>query len=240
MAQANRDGLLRARGGKVSPETEKLLEVQKAQIEQGMRAKMDGQAPAEGSQLPSKKEELTEAEKDLAESALDRDQLYPIWPDYAQITEAQRAMMSPERRKDIESRLQPMSFAELLQKGSLQQDIPILPNEYVLTLRTVSQKENFFCLQYIYEHTGSQEYSQQMFNTCKLVCAVVGINGGLLPDHRVGVGTYDEQPDKKLFTHKLNILCHMATVLLADMGIQYDWFNDRVARFFTFTRLKNG
>src|SRR6185295_10914590 len=111
---------------------------------------------------------------------------------------------------------------------------PVIPNEYILTLRTVSQTENFFCMQFVYEHTGSVEYTQQLFNACRLVCAVVAQNGGMLPDHRKKDGV-----DKEAFIHKFNIVCRMATVILADIAIQFDWFNERVAKLFSFEKLKN-
>jgi hypothetical protein len=241
LGEAKRQGLMHQQkqggqgppAGTVSPETRQLLEMQSKQMDEPKTQQAQPEQPT----MATRKEALAGAEKELVEGA--KEDLFPIF-DFGPISAAQQKMMSAERRKQIEERLSPLNFVDLIQRGDVQQNIPVIPGQFELMLRTVSQRENLFCMQYIYEHPGSAEYTAQLFNTCKVACAVVAINGGMLPDHRKNIGQPNEEVERDAFVNKLNIILRMPTVVLADMGIQYDWFNERIASFFSVEKLKNG
>jgi hypothetical protein len=95
-------------------------------------------------------------------------------------------------------------------------------------------------MQYLYEFPGSDRYQEELFNTLKLVCSVVAINGAVLPDHRDDVGNRGEHVDRKKFEDKLYHIQALPVQLLADIGVQCTWFNDRVQKLFTIENLKNG
>jgi hypothetical protein len=144
--------------------------------------------------------------------------------------------MSEERKKSIESRLDPLDISEMISKREVQQDIPIIPGKLHLTLRTYSQKEYLFCLRYVYEFPGSAAYVEELLNTAKMVCSVEAINGAHLPGH---LGK-DGEVDQDLFTKKFHHVTLFPVNMLADFSVQCMWFGDRVNELFGLDNLKNG
>jgi hypothetical protein len=217
----------------VSPETQRLMALQKEQADRANQANEP--------QTESRRDQLEEAEKEMAEGNKDQ-LLFPMWPDFPALSEAMRKLLDPRRRKEIESRLPKLDFHQLISRGETEQVVHVIPNEYWLRFRTISQQEHFFCLQFVYENPGSSEHSNLMLNTCRLVCGLLSVNDAALTDHRkaVGRGARYVEVDKEAFINKFNTVCGYATIMLADMGIQFDWFNERIADFFSFERLKNG
>lgn len=156
------------------------------------------------------------------------------------ISLAQRDLVSLERRKNIESRITKMSLSDLISRNEITQDIPIVPGEFEVTFKTFSQKEHLFCLQYLYGKTGSQAYVEELLNTCKVACGLVAINEVPLPDHRQNPGTRDEVIEEKVFEQKMDMILRLPVQLIADLGVQYTWFHDRVNKLLTVGNLKNG
>jgi hypothetical protein len=187
----------------------------------------------------------SEVKEDDTQEELDRasEEMVGRNPDlfnFGAISQAVRDMQSGKRREAIEANLAPMDITDLITKQEIEQEIPVIPRRLSYTLRTISQAENLFCLQYLYDHPGSGLYVEEFLTTCKLTCSVVEINGARLPDHRKGVGTAAEEIDKEEFEKKLKILAKMPVHLIADISIQAIWFNDRVNKLFDVGALKNG
>ena len=177
-------------------------------------------------------EELEEATRRI----LERDPSF----DYSSIAEQQQKLMSGDRKKSIESRLDELDIADMIVKKEIVQDIPVIPGKLIYTLRTFNQHEHLFCLNHVYEHTSSVSYAEEYLNTCKLVCSLVAINGARLPDHRVGIDTPQEAVGKKEFEKKMFHVAGFPTHLIADLSVQAIWFNQRVAKLFSVENLKNG
>lgn len=160
--------------------------------------------------------------------------------DYGAIQEQQRILLDKNRRAIIEKQLEPLAIEDMILKREIRQDVPVIPKKLMYTLRTFSQREYLFCLQYVYEHPGSVLYNEEFLNTCKLICSLVAINGSHLPDHRDNVDTAKEEVTKELFEQKMFHVASLPTPLMADISIQVIWFNDRVAELFSLDNLKNG
>lgn len=177
------------------------------------------------------KDELEDATDDfLPEDAIDMGEL----------AEARKSIVNPERKKLIESRLGELDIGDMIMKRELVQEVPIIPDKFTVTLRTVSQRENIWILKYLYDFPGSQAYLQELLNTCRLVCGLTEVNGQHLPDHRVEVGTHKETVDKEAFERKLFNITSYPVQLVADMSVQQLWFQDRVNKLLTMDNLKNG
>ena len=189
-----------------------------------------------------KKDQLANAEKELVEDNKGSPEERVLFPDFDSLREARGPFESKERKKVIEARLIAMNFSDLITRKEIHQAVTIIPDQFSLEFRTVQEKEHLFCLQYLYEKTGatSASYTEELFSVLKLVCSVTAVNGAVLPDHRDNVGDANEQVGRKKFEAKLEILLGFPTPILADMGVQHNWFHDRVNSLFSVDKLKNG
>jgi hypothetical protein len=195
------------------------------------------QAPAEA---PTPNQE-TEADVVAADEAISKENLPEFFGNqFDEVDEVRRILLNPARRKEIESRVKPMDIADLILEREVCQTIPVVPGKFWMELRTIQGFENTFCLQKMYGVVGSDMYVQELLNMYKMTCALVSINGSPLPDHRVGVGTGEESVDETRFDHKAKLILGQATPILAEIGVQYDWFIVRVNKLFSGDNLKNG
>lgn len=152
-------------------------------------------------------------------------------------SEAEKLLNNKKRREDIESRCAPMKFEDLLYKNEVQQKVPILPGQFEPVFRSTTPEESLFIKRYIAkEQAISDQYLWEKYNICLLACALVSINDVMLPDHRLNSG----EPDEKLFEAKLKNLLKKSGYIVADLGINYTWFDVRVRKLITADGLKNG
>ena len=225
MREAKRTGGLNTGRG-ISEETSEGLKAVK-EFNEGAALEQEKQEVPE---IPEEKA-LEDAEKDIADSA-------PI--DFAALIGARNTLLSEKRRKDIESRLKELDIADMITNREIKQHIPIIPNKFEIDLRTFSQTENLFCLRRLGEFPGSQVYQEELLNTFKLVCAVMAINGSLLPEHRKDVGQRTESVDPERFKDKFQSLIAFPVQVIGDLSVQNIWFQRRVEKLFSWENLKNG
>jgi hypothetical protein len=209
------------RQGPISPETQELLEHAQQQAQE---------AEEEGTSV---KDDLDKAEDEAM-----KEQEFDF--DFSSIAAAQNSLMDPKRKKVIEERLEPLDITDLITQREIIQDVPVIPGKLVFTFRTLSQRENIWCMKYVYDFPGSQRYVETLFDTAKLACVVMALNGKPFPDHRKDIGQKGEDVDKEQFINKMGIIASWPVQLIADAGIQCNWFNDRVNSLFNEGILKNG
>lgn len=181
---------------------------------------------------PTTEEEKKEAEKKLDEDLLD---LF----DFEKKNEAQRVLENPKRRKAIEERTNktnPMSFKELLERDEVRQKVVIIPGEFEPTYRSLTPEENFFVKKMMAAESGSDQYMLEKFAMMQLCCSLVDINGTPLVDHRNPNGEVDVQ----MFDKKMKQLMKKSLTIIADLGLNYAWFDIRVRKLINPDELKNG
>lgn len=223
MAEAGRQGFTgKTKKGPLSQETQELLS--KAEL---------AEQPEEG-ETPLK-DSLAEADEEIAS-----DVSPAVAFDFERIASLRNEMMSKERRELIESKLDPLDVTDLLVSREIQQTIEVIPNKLAYTLRTFTEREHIWILKHLYNYPGSDQYVEELYNMFKVTCCFVGMNGKLVPDHRKNPGKADEEVDEKLFEKKFGIVSGMPSQLVADLGVQCNWFNDRVNQLFSVKNLKNG
>lgn len=217
----------------VSEETQQLLQQQhRHQTEDGPEAESEHQDT-----VPPQ-DRLDQAEKDIVERGQDALNYF----DYERMARETPPLLKEERRKVIEARLSSMDFEDLITKREIEQVVPVIPGKFEITLRTVREREHMWVLEYIYRKTGvtSAAYIEEMTGVCKLVCGLKGINGRPIPDHRINLGQPNEEIDEKKFEEKLSIVLGFPIQLVADLGVQFNWFAMRVTDLFSVDNLKNG
>jgi hypothetical protein len=200
-----------------------------------IKGEIDSNSGIQSDDLPSSEidesKQLDDVEKDMATGTNF---------DFGALADARQKLLSEERRKEVEERLEPLDIGDLISQKGIQQNIPVLPGKLEVLLRTYSQREYLWCLQYVYEHPGSSFYIEELLNTCKLCCSVVALNGKILPEHRNNIGLRNEEVGREDFEKKLTVLLGFPVQLLADLSVQNIWFNDRVNDLFSIDNLKNG
>jgi len=203
----------------LSPQTAAQLEqMQKAQAQQ------------------AKTEVLDEEEIKKGAEAAAKEDLFDMF-DFGGAGEAERILNNKKRRKEIEDRCEPMNFDDLILKDEVRQTVPIKPGQFEPRFRTMSPEESLFMKQFLAKDVNANDaYSVEKFSLCQLACALVSLNGQDFPDHRKPDGT----PDEDLFKIKLKKLMKKSGYIIADMAINYYWFDIRVRKLIAPDRLGNG
>lgn len=145
-------------------------------------------------------------------------------------------LVSKRRRKEIESRLAPLDIGDLVTTSGITQVVEAVPGKLSYTLRSLSQAETLFCYKYVARESSSVAFSEEMLNTCRLVCIASALNGTYFTPHMNDKFEVDEE----MFEAKFKQISKLPAPLIADMSVQAVWFSDRVSALFTFDALKNG
>lgn len=178
---------------------------------------------------------LAQAESELIQP----DQIPDLTPDYEQLDVLRKHLMTPERKRVIENRLQPMDLGSMISRNEVRQEITIVPGQFSIVLKSMQHYEIQYCLRRMYELTGSSIYITDMLNMYKLVCCLEEVNEAQLPSHRMGVGL-DEHVDNEAFDLKFKVISRFATPVLADISVQFDWFIERLHQLMGVEAVKNG
>lgn len=236
MAAGKYDGPVSLADAKKAPKTKLSPQTQEAlkQMNESVKSQvpMEDQAPTPKLELPEREEETR---KDLDQADEDLERRPEL--DFEGLIRARNDLLSEERRKAIESRLEKLDIADLVTKREIKQTVPVVPGRLDFTFRTMNQAENLFCMQYVYEFPGSALYAREVLNTAKLVCSLVSINDAVLHAHLAENG---KDVDRDAFEKKWDQLISFPVQLIGDMSVQLIWFDSRVQKLFDIGRLKNG
>jgi hypothetical protein len=144
-------------------------------------------------------------------------------------------LANKERKKAIESRCMPMDFDTLLMEGSIDQRVPIIPGKFEPTFRSTHGHEDDFLNERMAVLRGSDRQVMDRFTLYRLTCGLVKINNRVLPTHLGANGKTDE----KLFDAKFDMVVKLATQILADLSVNYNWFMRRVEKLLVFDNIKD-
>lgn len=135
---------------------------------------------------------------------------------------------NPKRRKTLEGRLSPMDITDVILHGEVRQTIPIVPDKLNVTYRSVSGDEDLAVKQMMFGESGGDRYLMDKYTIMQLTLALVSINGEELPSHLNDKKKFDETR----FLSKFEKVTRFPVQLIADLGIQYLWFDERVRKLF--------
>lgn len=135
---------------------------------------------------------------------------------------------NPKRRKGVEGRLSPMDITDVILHGEVRQTIPIVPGKLDVTYRSVSGDEDLAVKQMMFGESGGDRYLMDKYTIMQLALALVSINGEELPSHLNDKKKFDETK----FISKFEKVTRFPVQLIADLGIQYLWFDERVRTLF--------
>jgi hypothetical protein len=136
---------------------------------------------------------------------------------------------NPTRRKEIEARLKPLDIVDIIQYGEIRQEIEVVPGKLRITLRSVTGEEDLAVKRMMFTESGGDRYMIDKFSLMNMACGVISINNFELPGHLNDKKKFDES----LFLKKFDTLMRFPAQFLADIGVQYMWFDERVRQLFT-------
>ena len=155
--------------------------------------------------------------------------------------QVERILDNKKRREQIEGRCQPMDFEDLLMKDEVQQRVPIIENKFEPTFRSITPIESLYIKQRMSKETvNTDQYMGEKYNLLLLTCSLVDINGILLPDHRKIQPDGNFVVDDKLFEDKFSVVMRKSGYIVADLSVNYLWFDIRVRKLLNPDDLKNG
>lgn len=157
--------------------------------------------------------------------------------DFGAKDEADRVLNNRKRRKAIEARCKPMNFRDLLEKDEVRQIVPIRPNEFEPEYRSLTPGESLFIKQYMAkEENRTEMYLLEKYGLCQLACGLVALNDFRYVSHL----NKDGDVDKEVFEKKLKQLMKKSGYVIADLGLNYHWFDIRVRKLINVDDVGNG
>lgn len=141
------------------------------------------------------------------------------------------------RKKTIEGRCKPMNIVDLITQNEVIQVVPIVPGKFEPAYRSVSAAEDLEVKRMLYSiRRELPKYQMDAYSVMSLTLAIHAINGHPLPSHLDSNGDFDET----LFRKKFTLVKKYPLQMIADLGVNYIWFDLRVKKLFTEDTLGNG
>lgn len=145
-----------------------------------------------------------------------------------------------DQKKAVEGRLPPLTLDTLFTHGYITQRVPIIPDVFEPTFRSVSVDEDLALKRLIMAEASSlsvgDQYLLDKLAIMGTVASIEAINGHPMPTHRNADGTFSED----LFWKKFNFLSKYPTHLFSSLGIHSFWFEVRVRKLFSAESVGNG
>lgn len=186
----------------------------------------------------AQKEEAVKVEESIKKEVEEsKEDMFELFEMMGSRNEAESILNNKVRRKEIESRLEPMKLEDLILRDEVSQDVHIIKDRFWVRFRSMTPQESLFIKRKMAdEKTTSDQYLMEKYSLFQLVCGLVSINGVPLPTH---LGS-DGEPTDDDFKKKYKAIIKKPVVLLADMATNYYWFDIRVRRLLNPVDLKNG
>jgi hypothetical protein len=203
------------------------------QLKEAMRVQQQQQQQQATNEVvnsePVKAEEPKEEEKITNED--------DFYEDYDDSEDISTKLASDQRKKLIESRLEPMRVEDLITHGYVEQEVPIIPGKVSYTFRSTSGGEDLGIKKLIHSEAGEgSRYVLDKYSIMNLALSLVKINDTVLPSHK------DENKDfsNELFDIKFKKVLAYSNQLIADMAVNFYWFDQRVRELLIAEQLGNG
>lgn len=197
----------------------------------GLSAKTAEQLEAVAKANIPESEKKTEAKSQEDEISEALDEVF----DFDEFGNKMKDLLANKERRDlIESRCEALSLMDLLVDRELRQVVPILPNKYYPTFRTMSGDEDLEIKRLVSFDKGSETYVYARFAVLNLTCGLYAMNGKVLPDH-LKEGAFN----KELFLEKYKSIAKYPVQILADLNANYIWFDRRVRALIAFDAIKD-
>jgi hypothetical protein len=158
-----------------------------------------------------------------------------VFPDVQRMRELIRLQ---NRRKEIETKLKPMSLSDLLINDEVSQEV-VLGKGLTVVFRSISGEEDFYVTSMVGKKApknASDQYVSNLMAFYYLICGVVSINGRDLPPH---YNPNKDTVDETAFEEKTKSFKRKPAALILELSSQYNWFTERVRDLWSLDEIKN-
>ena len=237
--------------GQLSPETlQGLRELQELQnrtpavpqtdreAEEHVAASAAGQSARAGAPMKPKEEDLNEEERKKIKEAIDGlDSFdYDTWRQQMQ----KDVLNNPEQQSIIEGRLKPLDIDDLIIKNRVSQDVPIVPGKFIVRYTSMTGEDDLALKRLIMLESKSIEVTERYlldkFAFMALTCGITAINNNSAPTHLDKEGNFNDD----LFWLKFHWIMKRPLHMLASVGCNHTWFEQRVRKLFVAEKVGNG
>ncbi|MBM4360866.1 MAG: hypothetical protein FJ096_22410 [Deltaproteobacteria bacterium] len=148
------------------------------------------------------------------------------------------SIASVARRKEIESRLDPIQVEHLFATGEVRQEVVIRPSRLRVTFKTLRAREDLYLKRRLSEVTSadSARYVEDRFLSMLLAAQLSAVNGRDLPAFTDKEGVISDAN----FNKRLDAILDLPVILLEEIWVNYRWFEQRVRDALSPDSLKNG
>ena len=197
----------------ISKENQEALQ----EIQKQMEASVEAPAPSETPSIPE-----TEQLDDLFKNN-------PMPPSIK--------IASVARRKTIEAASSELRIDQLFVSGELTQRVVIRPGRLEITFRTLKGREDLYIKRRLSDVKNEvARYAEDRFLYMMLAAHIKEYNGKEFPTLVNAKGEIDDQ----LFDERFNAVCDIPQLLMEEIWVNFQWFEDRVRRALEAENLGNG
>lgn len=149
-----------------------------------------------------------------------------------------------EERKAVEERLQPLNLGELINRGYIQQRVPVVPGLFEPTFITYDGNLDLAVKRYIFNERfedrkmgleQADRYYIDRFSVMALACGVNAINEVQLGQVTDNHGEFNQE----MFLAKFKRITRLPFHMIVSLAVHFRWFDIRVKRLFRGSNLKN-
>jgi len=147
---------------------------------------------------------------------------------------------NPEQKGVIEARLQPLDITDMIVTGYVKQDVPIISNKLTFTYRSMTGEEDLEIKRLVMTESKSLEISDRYlldkYAFMSMTIGLVAINGKPLGDVYDSNGGFSDDQFWTKYKRVIRLPLHM----LASIGLNQMWFEQRARKLYVAEKVGNG
>jgi hypothetical protein len=141
-------------------------------------------------------------------------------------------LKNPKQKENIEARLKPLDVTELIMHNKVRQRVPILPGKFEPTFESMPGDVELKLKQLLVKESKSiavtESYLLDKYGVMNTAAGIFAINGNPIPDMYDAQGEFNEEK----FWIKYDWVLRRNIHILASLGVNYAWFEQRVRKLF--------
>tara|TARA_B100000886_G_scaffold320509_1_gene262018 strand:- start:806 stop:1495 length:690 start_codon:yes stop_codon:yes gene_type:complete len=144
---------------------------------------------------------------------------------------------NPEVRRSIEDRCEEMDFSDLVLTGRVSQQVPIIPDKFVVGFQSLLASENYWIERNAEKQATTDWGIRSWMGYARLAMSITNVNGKDLP-----IVIVDGKIDESAWDSRFTTVMNMGEKPIEYLLVNLNWFNARVDRLYSndFELLKNG
>jgi len=147
---------------------------------------------------------------------------------------------NPEQKKSIEARLSTLDITDMIVTGFVKQDVPIIPGKLTFTFRSMTGEEDLEIKRLVMHESKSLDISDRYlldkYAFMSMTVGLVAVNGKPLGDVYDSNGGFSDEQFWIKYKRVIRLPLHM----LASIGLNQMWFEQRARKLYVAEKVGNG